>query len=190
MAAEHSSKSRRHLPVIPASSAPATCQTEPPPERSAWHWGVLSTAAIMLVWAPLAVLALWTVQVWLAASAGSLEPAQVRAWFASLTWTQSVIARFMTMGLPVSAFLLACGSVGAVVGRWSEAPARAIGYSGTAAAFLSWLVGALRTGFAYALPTLLMASLFGFASAWTGHLLGRRLRHKRHPQPSSTTPPD
>ena len=136
----------------------------------------MTTVAIMLVWAPLAILALWTVRAWVASSAGSLDPLRVQQWFAHLSWSQGIMARAMTIGLPVGAFLVSCGSVGGIVGRWSDAPGRAIGYAGTTAAALAWLVGAMRTGLAHALPTLLMAGLFGFASAWTGHRLGSKLR--------------
>ena len=92
------------------------------------------------------------------------------------------MARAITMGLPVAAFLLACGSVGAMVGRWSNAPPKPIGYAGTTAASMGWLLGAVRTGLTYALPTLITAGLFGFAGAWAGFQLGRRLRNRREKQ--------
>ena len=142
---------KRRLPILQQGGGPAG--EDPGEERPAWHWSIIGTATIFLVWLPLAALA-----------------ARVDALSAMI-------------GLQLAAFLTGTFAGGFFVGRFGgKAGSKEATVSGFAAAALGWALGVAAPGRGPGAATWALLLVFmGGLGATTARLGGRFGYARRHP---------
>lgn len=161
---------KRSLPIAGQKPAPPP-GTVPPPddpdERPPWHWTLIGTGFVFLVWLPLAAigngLAGHAVEVLARGDEGRAQALASRA----------------ILFVGVVGFAIAALTGGLLVGRFgARAGVRQATLAGVIAPVIAWLLTAASVGFLTSLPALGPLVAIGALAAWAGGRWGLRLRPK------------
>ena len=151
---------KRRLPLLPKVEVAQEGDEERPP----WHWAAIGTAAIFVIWLPLAFLT----NAALSRVHGGAEVEQV-----------SRAVQWLMVGANLLAFALASLAGGLLVGRFGgQAGPREATVSGLGAATIAWMIGIWSASAGYLIGALLLALLVvvSAGSARVGGALGLRSR--------------